>query len=192
MDDHLSRSRMEDRTPSVCSQPRTLASNLNRGPVGDCCGEDCPFHSQLVGWAIVSVALTAGMSPAAPVRTVNTHRHAFPWLSPGTLALCSSDFPLAEASDRPSGIIQLLRRRSMNERRSMVPKGRFELPRPYGHYALNVARLPVPPLRRVALSSASYSIRTGCVVQRSPILASSCIETRGLNDARSPAATTSV
>ncbi|GAH05488.1 unnamed protein product, partial [marine sediment metagenome] len=24
----------------------------------------------------------------------------------------------------------------------MVPKGRFELPCPYGHYALNVARLP--------------------------------------------------
>ena len=24
----------------------------------------------------------------------------------------------------------------------LVPKGRFELPRPYGHYALNVARLP--------------------------------------------------
>ncbi len=24
----------------------------------------------------------------------------------------------------------------------MVPKGRFELPRPCGHYALNVARLP--------------------------------------------------
>ena len=24
----------------------------------------------------------------------------------------------------------------------IVPKGRFELPRPYGHYALNVARLP--------------------------------------------------
>jgi hypothetical protein len=36
----------------------------------------------------------------------------------------------------------------------MVPKGRFELPRPYGHYALNVARLPVPPLRLVALASA--------------------------------------
>ncbi len=31
-----------------------------------------------------------------------------------------------------------------------VPKGRFELPRPYGHYALNVARLPVPPLRRAS------------------------------------------
>ncbi len=31
-----------------------------------------------------------------------------------------------------------------------VPKGRFELPRPYGHYTLNVARLPVPPLRLAA------------------------------------------
>ena len=31
----------------------------------------------------------------------------------------------------------------------LVPKGRFELPRGYPHYALNVARLPVPPLRQV-------------------------------------------
>ena len=31
-----------------------------------------------------------------------------------------------------------------------MPKGRFELPRGYPHYALNVARLPIPPLRRVA------------------------------------------
>jgi hypothetical protein len=41
----------------------------------------------------------------------------------------------------------------------MVPKGRFELPRPYGHYALNVARLPVPPLRPAALSSAYKYIK---------------------------------
>jgi hypothetical protein len=34
-------------------------------------------------------------------------------------------------------------------RGSAVPKGRFELPRGYPHYALNVARLPVPPLRPV-------------------------------------------
>lgn len=41
---------------------------------------------------------------------------------------------------------------------SMVPKGRFELPRPFGHYALNVARLPVPPLRRdIHLSRENYS-----------------------------------
>src|SRR3954452_7666887 len=32
-------------------------------------------------------------------------------------------------------------------RNATVPKGRFELPRGYPHYALNVARLPVPPLR---------------------------------------------
>ena len=53
-----------------------------------------------------------------------------------------------------------------------VPKGRFELPRANAHYALNVARLPIPPLRRggaegtrtpdlntasVALSQLSYS-----------------------------------
>jgi hypothetical protein len=30
-----------------------------------------------------------------------------------------------------------------------VPRGRFELPRGYPHYALNVARLPVPPHRPI-------------------------------------------
>ena len=30
----------------------------------------------------------------------------------------------------------------------MMPKVGFEPTRPYGHYALNVARLPIPPLRR--------------------------------------------
>ncbi len=28
----------------------------------------------------------------------------------------------------------------------MVPKTRLELARPFGHYTLNVARLPIPPL----------------------------------------------
>ncbi len=32
---------------------------------------------------------------------------------------------------------------------SPVPRGRFELPRGYPHYALNVARLPVPPHRPI-------------------------------------------
>ena len=31
---------------------------------------------------------------------------------------------------------------SYKRKSRMVPKGRFELPCPYGHYALNVARLP--------------------------------------------------
>jgi hypothetical protein len=30
----------------------------------------------------------------------------------------------------------------------LVPKGGLEPPREYSHYALNVARLPIPPLRR--------------------------------------------
>ena len=38
-------------------------------------------------------------------------------------------------------------RRGCAVRRDRVPKGRFELPRASAHYALNVARLPIPPLR---------------------------------------------
>jgi hypothetical protein len=33
----------------------------------------------------------------------------------------------------------------------MVPKAGFEPARPYGHCALNTARLPVPPLRHVVI-----------------------------------------
>ncbi|MEA2593574.1 MAG: hypothetical protein QOF01_43, partial [Thermomicrobiales bacterium] len=42
-----------------------------------------------------------------------------------------------------------------------VPKGRFELPRVYTHYALNVARLPVPPLRRGAPDGVRLGSRPG-------------------------------
>lgn len=35
-----------------------------------------------------------------------------------------------------------LRSIQLSYKRNMVPKERFELSRPYGHYALNVARLP--------------------------------------------------
>ena len=38
----------------------------------------------------------------------------------------------------------------------LVPKGRFELPRGHPHYALNVARLPVPPLRHMVIPDARY------------------------------------
>ena len=39
----------------------------------------------------------------------------------------------------------------------MVPKGRFELPCPYGHYALNVARLP---FRHFGLPGAACPLST--------------------------------
>ncbi len=80
---------------------------------------------------------------------------AFPRLSPGTLALCSSDFPLTrKPGQRPSSTPcgEGLRMSTCAGRidsifPSPVPRGRFELPRGYPHYALNVARLPVPPHR---------------------------------------------
>lgn len=40
----------------------------------------------------------------------------------------------------------------------MVPKGRLELPRALAHYALNVARLPIPPLRHAIQARGSPSI----------------------------------
>ena len=61
------------------------------------------------------------------------------------LGLSSGGF----ASDHPSLCVLGCKRTDPGDRiGNLVPKGRFELPRPYGHYALNVARLPVPPLRR--------------------------------------------
>ncbi len=38
-----------------------------------------------------------------------------------------------------------------------MPKRGLEPPRPDGHYTLNVARLPIPPLRHVRSSLASQS-----------------------------------
>src|SRR5689334_14575405 len=43
---------------------------------------------------------------------------------------------------------------SCTNRGLRVPKGGFEPPRAFAHYALNVARLPVPPLRPAAGSIA--------------------------------------
>lgn len=101
--------------------------------------------------AMVSVALMGREDLAAmPIWTVDAHRRAPPRLSPGTLTLCSSDFPLAS---RPATVLpnatQLLKPRACQRQAPApaVPKGRFELPRAFAHYALNVARLPVPPLR---------------------------------------------
>ena len=45
--------------------------------------------------------------------------------------------PTTSASAGLRSILLSYKRQNIN-----VPKGRFELPRPYGHYALNVARLP--------------------------------------------------
>ena len=49
-------------------------------------------------------------------------------------------------SNRVNPIHPLSRRlRSLTGSLSMVPSGRLELPRPFGHSDLNAARLPIPP-----------------------------------------------
>ena len=122
--------------------------------------------------ALVSVALAPPGEPDhAPIWTVDATPMgaAPPRLSPGTLALRSSDFPLAPKGQRPSSlphprlVTYHAARRSRaavavagaasGAGRTVVPKGRFELPRAFAHYALNVARLPVPPLRPIRLGA---------------------------------------
>jgi hypothetical protein len=68
--------------------------------------------------------------------------------------LAASNWLLAFGfNSRLTSISQELTAKS--QKPAAVPKGRFELPRGYPHYALNVARLPIPPLRRVALATES-------------------------------------
>src|SRR5947209_3257055 len=45
----------------------------------------------------------------------------------------------------------------------MVPKEGFEPSRPYGHYALNVARLPIPPLRHEVEPTIGFEPMTCCL-----------------------------
>ena len=84
------------------------------GPVGDCCGEDCPFHSvYLLGpWALQDNGtglccshrrLIRHQTPV-PMWTVRARDQALPPLNAGHPALCSSDFPLPsrEDSDHPA------------------------------------------------------------------------------------------
>ena len=101
---------------------------------------------------MVSVALT----PKRACLDCQRERVTLPWLSPGTLALCSSDFPLAPekgSSGHPQlTVVQFACQRAWITE-DPVPRGRFELPRGYPHYALNVARLPVPPHRPVVPAS---------------------------------------
>src|SRR5215472_9263900 len=45
----------------------------------------------------------------------------------------------------------------------MVPKEGFEPSRPNGHYALNVARLPIPPLRHEVEPTIGFEPMTCCL-----------------------------
>jgi hypothetical protein len=162
-------------SPSWRLSTSGLGEQPASGRFGDCCGEDCPFHPG-GGPPVWSLLLSRGL-PRANLDCRRAVSRAPPRLSPGTRALCSSDFPLAPKRQRPSlptpclgcqcagrlgwqgGRVSRCQGNTFTPSPchpatlppspSAVPKGRFELPRGYPHYALNVARLPVPPLRLV-------------------------------------------
>jgi hypothetical protein len=130
--------------------------------IGDCSREDCPFHPARRGGRYRFCC--SRVVPHAPARDARAPdalglsaplRTAAPAFA-GHPALCCSDFPLVLAPQRPSCrtphvALSMRRHTSKRVRHSglveMVPKEGFEPSRPYGHYALNVARLPIPPLR---------------------------------------------
>ena len=128
-----------------------LGEPPDNGQFGDCCGEDCPF--QPVGHApgLVSVAL----APVARHANLDCRRahHPPPWLSPGTSALRSSDFPRAMKNHCPRPSVRPLYslvnvRTAPKGHRSRCRRGDLNS-HGFPHYALNVARLPIPPLRPI-------------------------------------------
>src|SRR5215213_326710 len=101
-DGHLSRPQKGPATSSPSWRLSTsgLGEQPASGRFGDCCGEDCPFHP---GGAppVWSLLLSRG-TPRANLDCRRAVSRAPPRLSPGTRALCSSDFPLAPKRQRPS------------------------------------------------------------------------------------------
>ena len=85
-------------SPSWRLSTSGLGEQPASGRFGDCCGEDCHFHPGHP--VLVSVALAR--LPARRSGLSTPVARTPPWLSPGTLALCSSDFPLASKRQRPS------------------------------------------------------------------------------------------
>ena len=73
---------------------------MRRGRFGDCCREDCPFHSAVLSHGgMVSVALALRGERRCGLSGPTTGpSHAFTWHP----ALCSSDFPLSCDSDHPA------------------------------------------------------------------------------------------
>src|SRR5215207_9646988 len=101
-DGHLSRSQKGPATSSPSWRLSTsgLGEQPASGRFGDCCGEDCPFHPG--GCPPVWSLLLSRGTPRANLDCRRPVTRPPPRLSPGTHALCSSDFPLAPERQRPS------------------------------------------------------------------------------------------
>ncbi len=138
---------------------RATSHALRRcGRFGDCCREDCPFHSALA----CGIGLCCSHPPKrAPIWTVRTHDRPCPRfrVAPCSVQLGLSSAAANDDSDHPLALHDSVvnarrpavadrgRGEPMPRRRDVatsatVPKGRLELPWAIAHYALNVARLP--------------------------------------------------
>ena len=155
--EYRSRRRLRD-----CSRLLASASNRLCRPVRRLLQGGLPFSLHPANrLAFVAVAL-ATTEVVAPIWTVDGsprlpgfHR------APRSTQLGLSSDPWA--SDHPSSqhhAAMLLAHHLSKYRphrgrcgQHVVPKGRLELPRPYEHYALNVARLPIPPLRPATIAT---------------------------------------
>jgi hypothetical protein len=146
-----SRRRLRD-----CSRLPTLASSLQTVESEIAAGRIALFSPFVIDERQLSLLLSR--SGSVPIWTVNVTNHASPAFTghPCSMQLGLSSDPRG-ASDHSSlpyrQRIRMLRSTSPScgdgmqpisgcVRDDAVPKGRFELPRGYPHYALNVARLP--------------------------------------------------
>ncbi len=139
---------------SVSASHRQQPGSAACDRIGDCSREDCPFHparrsgrhrfccSQAVtrppasGGTVSAVKRFPGFrrAPCSVLPGLSSTACATAVILPNT-PYCLVNAPRISTEARPQG----------DER--VVPKEGFEPSRPYGHYALNVARLPIPPLR---------------------------------------------
>lgn len=143
-------------------EPPSATTRAACDRIGDCSREDCPFHpARRSGRHRFCCSRVVPHAPA-PMRkrrrlgTVSISRRCCPGFR---RAPCSVLLGLSSGARAPAAILpdtpcclvnaphHVMRGRPSGIGR-MVPKEGFEPSRPYGHYALNVARLPIPPLRR--------------------------------------------
>ncbi len=148
-DDHLSQPiGLATSSPSWLLSTSDLGEQPASGRIGDCCGEDCPFQpvpTNRFGNGFCcshAEACLSGLSTRQNRAALAFTRH------PCSVQLGLSSGSRMGSSGHPQlTVVQFACQRAGIEF-DPVPRGRFELPRGYPHYALNVARLPVPPHRQ--------------------------------------------
>ncbi len=146
--------------------------------IGDCSGEDCPFHPARSRFVTVALAENDPRARSSGSLLTRSTGLSMPGgTSPafaGHRALRCSDFPLTLTRQRPSRAftrIRLSRGRAASRaggdgrklKGTVVPKEGLEPSRPCEHYALNVARLPIPPLRHEVEPTIGFEPMTCCL-----------------------------